>query len=86
MDYWGGEGGQRVCWPHPLKLLGGLGPPWPPSSYAYDLNPKKKQRVCVCGGGGGGGGGEGGRCCVCGGRCWKHNCFLGGGGGIRVSS
>ena len=28
-------GGQRVCWPPPLKLLGGPGPPWPPSSYAY---------------------------------------------------
>ena len=23
-------GGQRVCWPPPLKLLGGPGPPWPP--------------------------------------------------------
>ena len=75
----GGGGGQRVCWPHPLKLLGGLAPPpgpplptpmiliriiggaWPPplapSSYAYDLNPKKKKVfVCVWGGGGGGGG------------------------------
>ena len=83
MDYWGGGGGggggQRVCWPHPLKLLGGLGPPpgprlptpmiliriiggawppWPPSSYAYDLNPKKKKSVCVCVWGGGGGGGK----------------------------
>ena len=29
--------------------------------------------VCVCVGGGGGGGG--------GGRCWKQNCFLGGGVG-----
>ena len=49
MDYWGG-----VCSPHPLKLLGGLGPPpWPPSSYAYDLNPKKKKSVCVCVCGGG---------------------------------
>ena len=40
--------------------------------------------VCVCVWGGGGGGGEGGgaRCCVWGGRrCWKQNCFLGGGVG-----
>ena len=22
----------------PVKLLGGPGPPWPPSSYAYDAN------------------------------------------------
>ena len=33
----GGGGGQRVCWPPPLKLLGGPGPPGPPSSYAYDV-------------------------------------------------
>ena len=33
MDYWG-VGGQRVCWPPPLKLLGG-GEVWPLSSYAY---------------------------------------------------
>ena len=32
-------GGQRVCWPPPLKLLGGPGPPpGPPSSYAYDTD------------------------------------------------
>ena len=48
----GGGGGQRVCWPHPLKLFGGLGPHWPP------------QKVFVCVGGGevlcvGGGGGAG---------------------------
>ena len=32
-------GGQRVCWPPspPLKLLGGLATPGPPSSYAYDV-------------------------------------------------
>ena len=51
----------------PSQIIGGgLGPPWPPSSYAYDLNPKKKKKksVCVCGGGGGGGGE---RCCVGGG-------------------
>ena len=34
----GGGGGQRVCWPPPLKLLGGPGPPWPPSSYACALS------------------------------------------------
>ena len=42
--------------------------------------------LCVCVGGGGGegrGGGGGARCCVCvvGRRCWKQNCFLGGGVG-----
>ena len=32
MDYWGEEGGgQRECWPPPLKLLP------PPSSYAYHI-------------------------------------------------
>ena len=38
--------------------------------------------VCVCVWGGGGGGG-GARCCMCvgGRRCWKQNCFLGGGVG-----
>ena len=39
--------------------------------------------VCVCVGGGGGGGGGGGKV-LCGGgerRCWKQNCFLGGGVG-----
>ena len=71
MDYWGGGGGQRVCWPHPLKLLGGLGPPWPPSSYAYDLNPKKKS-VCVCVGGG--------RCCVGGGEVLEIKLFFRRGG------
>ena len=33
MDYWGGgggEGGQMVCWPPPLKLLGEGLPPLPP--------------------------------------------------------
>ena len=30
-----GGGGQRVCWP-PSQIIGGAGPPWPPSSYAYD--------------------------------------------------
>ena len=38
MDYWGGGGGggggQRVCCP-PSQIIGGLGPPLPPSSYAY---------------------------------------------------
>ena len=33
---------------------------------------------CACGGGEEGGGA---RCCVWGGRCWKQNCFLGGGRG-----
>ena len=37
---------------------------WPP------LAPTKS--VCVCGGGGG-------AVCGGGGRCWKQNCFLGGG-------
>ena len=63
----------------PSQIIGGgLGPPCPPSSYAYDLNPKKKS-VCVCVCGGGGGGGEGAVCVCGGGRCWKQNCFLGGG-------
>ena len=32
-----GGGGQRVCWP-PSQIIGGGGwPPWPPSSYAYDI-------------------------------------------------
>ena len=39
MDY---SGGQRVCWPSPLKLLGGLaplGPPLPtPMIYCYNFN------------------------------------------------
>ena len=35
--------------------------------------------VCVCGGGGGWG--EQGAVCVGGRRCWKQNCFLGGGVG-----
>ena len=33
MDYWGG---QRVCWPPLSNYWGGLAPPRPPSSYAYD--------------------------------------------------
>ena len=38
--------------------------------------------LCVCVGGGGGGGGVGKVLCVWGGRrCWKQNCFLGGGMG-----
>ena len=42
-------GGQRVCWPPPLKLLGGAGPLPPPplSSYAYakiDEAHKSKER------------------------------------------
>ena len=43
VDYWGGGGGggggwgggQRVCWPHPPKVMGGG--PGPPSSYTYEL-------------------------------------------------
>ena len=39
VDYWEEGGQQRVCWPPPLKLLGGLPPPSllppPTSSYAY---------------------------------------------------
>ena len=35
MDYWGGAKGMLAP---PLKLLGGPGPPWPPSSYAYTLS------------------------------------------------
>ena len=34
MDYWGGPKGMLAP---PLKLLGGLAPPGPPSSYAYVL-------------------------------------------------
>ena len=30
-------GGQRVCWPPLSNYWGGLAPPWPPSSYAYDV-------------------------------------------------
>ena len=31
VDYWGGGGGQRVCWPPlPNYWGGGPGPPWPP--------------------------------------------------------
>ena len=60
----GGRGGKGYVGPTLSNYWGGgLGPPGPPlptSSYAYDLNPKKKS-VCVCVGGGGGGGG---RCCV----------------------
>ena len=38
--------------------------------------------VCVCVWGGGGEGGGQGAVCVGGGRrCWKQNCFLGGGVG-----
>ena len=37
MDYWGG---QRVCWPPLSNYWGGLAPPGPPSSYAYDLTRK----------------------------------------------
>ena len=62
MDYWGG-GAKGMLAPPSQIIGGGLGPPWPPSSYAYDLNPKKKS-VCVCGG-------RGGEGAVCGGRCWK---------------
>ena len=29
-------GGPKGMLAPPLKLLGGPGPPWPPSSYAYD--------------------------------------------------
>ena len=35
MDYWGG---QRVCWPPLSNYWGGLGPPGPPSSYAYAID------------------------------------------------
>ena len=37
MDYWGGGGGAKGMLAPPLKLLGGgLAPPGPPSSYAYE--------------------------------------------------
>ena len=35
VDYWGG---QRVCWPPLPNYWGGLAPPGPPSSYAYEHN------------------------------------------------
>ena len=37
--------------------------------------------VCLGGGGGGEGGGQGAVCDGGGRRCWKQNCFLGGGVG-----
>ena len=37
MDYWGGGGGQRVCWPPLSNYWGGGWPPGPPSSYVYDI-------------------------------------------------
>ena len=37
VDYWGGGGGAKGYVGPPPKLLGGgPGPPWPPSSYAYE--------------------------------------------------
>ena len=33
----GGGGGAKGMLAPPLKLLGGPGPPWPPSSYAYEF-------------------------------------------------
>ena len=56
----------------PSQIIGGLGPPWPPSSYAYDLNPKKKCLcVCVCVWGRGGE-----RCCVWGGEVLETKLFF----------
>ena len=47
----GGGGAQRVCWPHPLKLLGGgLAPPGPPLPTPMILI-RKKKCLCVWGGG-----------------------------------
>ena len=34
---WGGGGAKGMLAPPSLKLLGGPGPPGPPSSYAYDI-------------------------------------------------
>ena len=60
----------------PSQIIGGAcPPPWPPSSYAYDLNPKKKS-VCVCVGGGGGGE----VLCVCGGEVLEIKLFFRRGG------
>ena len=36
----GGGGGPKGMLAPPLKLLGGPGPPGPPSSYAYEMFPK----------------------------------------------
>ena len=50
MDYWGGGGGggggAKGMLAPPLKLFGGPGPPWPPSSYAY-VTVCKSQQVTI---------------------------------------
>ena len=35
MDYWGG--GAKGMLAPPSQIIGGAWPPWPPSSYAYDI-------------------------------------------------
>ena len=39
----GRGGGAKDMLAPPSQIIGGAWPPWPPSSYAYDLNPKQKQ-------------------------------------------
>ena len=53
MDYWGGGGGggggggAKGMLAPPLKLLGGLGPPWPPLFLRLCLFSEKRQEAFI---------------------------------------
>ena len=42
----GGGGGQRLCWPPPLKLLGGC-PPAPPLSLRLCVVNRDRMKLCT---------------------------------------